>query len=126
MMDERDAHGDDEDARGQAAMNPTEIHEFVKTSQKQLAESIKGKPSKETGAYWLYAEGLKRSHPEPTGRSGKWLVFCKPEEIDEIWTKVKRAVAAGNLGRTAKCSTRKGPVRPTGSARDRHHQAHPL
>ena len=108
MTDERDAHGDDEEARGQAIMDPTEIHEFIKTSQKRLAKRLNGKPSKETGAYWLYAEDLKRDHPEPTSRSGKWLVFCKPDEIDETWSKVKCAVAAGNLGKTAKCSTRKG------------------
>lgn len=108
MTDERDAHGDDEEAHGQAIMDPTELHEFVKTEQKKRAKGLVEKPTKTDRVYWLYAEDLKRNHPEPTRRSGKWLVFCKPDEIDEIWSKVKRAVTAGNLGRTAKCSTRKG------------------
>lgn len=99
---------DDDDADGQARMDPMEIHEFIKALQKRRAKGLREKPTKTDRVYWLYAEDEKRDHPEPTNRSGKWLVFCKPDEIDETWSKVKRAVAAGNLGRTAKCSTRKG------------------
>ena len=101
-----------DEAEGQARMDPTSYHEFIKTAQKlrakSRAKSPQEKPSKTNHSYWLYAEDLKRAHPKPTARSGKWLVFCKPEEIDETWSKVKRAVTAGNLGKTAKCSTRKG------------------
>lgn len=103
---------DDEEADGQARMDPTSYHEFVKTAQKlrakSRAKSPGEKPSETDHSYWIYAEDEKRDHPDPTSRSGKWLVFCKPDEIDETWSKVKRAVVAGNLGRTAKCSTRKG------------------
>jgi hypothetical protein len=101
-----------DEAEGQARMDPTSYHEFIKTAQKlrakSHAKSPREKPSKTDHSYWLYAEDTKRAHPEPTARSGKWLIFCKPEEIDEIWSKVKCAVAAGNLGKTAKGSTRKG------------------
>lgn len=108
ICDERDARGDDDGAR----MDPTEYHELIKSIQKlrakSRAKSPEEKPSETDHSYWIYAEDLKRGHPKPTDRSGKWLIFCKPDEIDEAWSKVKRAVAAGNLGRTAKCSTRKG------------------
>lgn len=100
--------GVSESARGRPAVSQTDFHESVKSAQKRRAKGIEEKPSETDCVYWLYVEDLRRKHPKPTDRSGKWLVFCKPDEIDETWSKVKSAVAAGNLGRTAKCSTRKG------------------
>jgi hypothetical protein len=99
---------DGEEADGQSLLRGAGVHEMIKKWQKEESKQQRKAPSKTDRVYWLYAEDTKRAHPEPTDRSGKWLVFCKPEEIAEVWSKVKRAVAAGNLGKTAKCSTRKG------------------
>ena len=100
------------EADGQSIMDPTELHEFIKKEQKLIAASSRKVsaqiPTKATHCYWLYATDNKRNHPKPTKRSGKWLVFCKPNEIDSIWAKVKKSVRAGRLGKTAKCSTKMG------------------
>ena len=37
-------------------------------------------------------------------RSGKWLLYVKPEQIDQVWTKVVDSLIAGRLGTTAKVS----------------------
>jgi hypothetical protein len=35
---------------------------------------------------------------------GKWMLFIKQENIDEVWAKIARAVVAGELGPSAKVS----------------------
>ena len=46
---------------------------------------------------------------------GKWMIFASERSVDEVWSKVARAVVRGELGSTAKV----GPPAPklTGSAR---------
>lgn len=127
LMDERDAYGDDEffnlpDFESEnefkeflGVSSPQNVssdfvqrHELIKFVQKSVSSKINENPSKTESVYWLYAEDKKRNHPKPTDRSGKWLVFCDPEEIDDVWKRVKKSLKAGNLGKTAKCSTKKG------------------
>ena len=65
------------------------------------------KPSEETEDYWIYARRKKGNYPKPTARCGKWLIFVKRTDVDEVWSKIKRAVEEGVLGDTAKVSTAK-------------------
>lgn len=66
-------------------------------------------PSTVTDEYWLFAERQKGSYPNTinTLKNGKWLIFVKIEEVDEVWKKVKRATEEGKLGLLAKVSTAK-------------------
>eukprot|EP00741_Cyanophora_paradoxa_P012132 tig00020601_g11720.t1 len=41
-------------------------------------------------------------------RSGKWLLFATPAQVDEWWAKVARGVARGQLGPAAKVAPRGG------------------
>jgi hypothetical protein len=54
---------------------------------------------------WIYAIRKKGEYPKPTPRSGKWLIFVKPENVDEVWAKIKKAVEEGKLGDVAKVRT---------------------
>ena len=64
-----------------------------------------GPPSEATGVPWLYAERRKGEYPQPTRRSGKWLVYVAPEDVDDVWAKVRRATEAGRLGHRSKVAT---------------------
>jgi len=66
-------------------------------------------PSTVTDEYWLYAERQTGSYPNTINplKNGKWLIFVKIEEADEVWKKVKRATEEGKLGLVAKVSTAK-------------------
>jgi hypothetical protein len=50
---------------------------------------------------WIWAYQLVRV--EPIHR-GKWMLFPKTENVDEVWEKVKILVAANRLGNNANCS----------------------
>jgi Basophilic leukemia-expressed protein Bles03 len=64
------------------------------------------KPSEEVKEAWVYADRKnKDEYPEYTERSGKWLIFLKRNEADEMWSKIKAAVEEGKLGSAAKIST---------------------
>ena len=60
-------------------------------------------PSETTDVYWLsiiYETSV-------TDRTGKWLIFCSFNNIDEEWNIIKRSTEKGDLGCSAKVSTRK-------------------
>jgi len=65
------------------------------------------RPSEEFEDFWLRARNGIMTYPERIeGRSGKWLIFLpKGQPLDEMWVKVKWAIHAGKLGRSAKVST---------------------
>lgn len=65
------------------------------------------KPSEITDVYWIYAIRKKGKYQKPTPRSGKWLIFVDPENVDEVWEKIKKAVEEGKLGESAKVATAK-------------------
>ncbi len=99
LMDEGEA-----DAPGY----PTFWHERAKADQRAAAaRHSRAKPSTCDEVYWLYATRRKGRYPKPTDRSGKWLVFAPPGEIDAIWARVRVATTAGKLGGSAKVSTRR-------------------
>jgi len=89
------------------------------TEKKQSQESTKvkkrekflpysdAKPSEVIDVYWIYAMRKMGKYPKSTPRSGKWLIFVDPENVNEVWAKIKDAVEEGKLGNSAKVSTAK-------------------
>lgn len=63
------------------------------------------RPSEITDRFWLEAARTKGTYPEPTERSGKWLIFVAPRNVAEVWAKIRAAVEAGKLGGRAKVET---------------------
>src|SRR5947207_2224177 len=92
-------------------MNPgdaTSNHESIKNAQRRASEELGNrKPSQVTEVYWLYAEGRTGNYPQPTSKSGKWLLYVPDDEIDTASERVKQATESGKLGGTSKVSTRK-------------------
>ncbi|MCW7075225.1 MAG: DUF1917 domain-containing protein [Candidatus Methanospirare jalkutatii] len=94
-------------------------HELIKAKQSEKHEEeaeifslpdsdySDAKPSEVTDVYWIYAERKRGKYPKATPRSGKWLIFVDPENVDEVWAKIKKAVEEGKLGDSAKVSTAK-------------------
>jgi len=77
---------------------------MYKTARDSVSES---KPSQVTDVYWLTAERRRGGYPKATARSGKWLVFVRNDEVDEVWALISEAVREGKLGNQAKVSTAK-------------------
>jgi len=63
------------------------------------------KPSEVTDDYWVRARRTGDDYPAHTERGGKWLVFVPTADLDEVWGRIKDALAAGDLGAQAKSST---------------------
>ena len=80
---------------------------FEKMQREMSLPSSDVKPSEVTDVYWIYAERKKGKYPKPTSRSGKWLIFVDPKNVDEVWAKIKEAVEEGKLGDSAKVATAK-------------------
>jgi hypothetical protein len=70
-------------------------------------------PSRANAGYWIEAK-RKSDGPGPTPRAGHWVIPTTLDAIDELWTKIRAATEAGQLGYKARVSTRpprdpKGP-----------------
>lgn len=70
-------------------------------------------PSRVVDRDWIYAAECPRlalrKYPvvrRGTWRPGKWLLFLKPELIDEVWRKIVIAEQEGRLGGSSKVSTK--------------------
>jgi len=63
-------------------------------------------PTKCLSEYWIHAYGKKMFNY--TLRTGKWLIFCPKEHINEAWEQVKDATERDLLGGHSKVSTLKG------------------
>lgn len=86
----------------------TNTHESIKITQREISSPYsEAKPSEVTDVYWIYAMRKKGKYPDPTPRSGKWLIFVDLKNVDEVWAKIKKAVEEGKLGDSAKVSTAK-------------------
>ncbi len=80
-------------------------------------------PSKNMKDWWIFSEGKKdKLHssllPE---EQGKWLIFVKRDEIDDIWNVIKDADESGKLGTGAKVSTKKASEKSPTSSKDNTH-----
>ena len=83
-------------------------HELIKAKQREISLPYSdAKPSEVTDVYWIYAVRKRGKYPKATPRSGKWLIFVDPENVEKVWAKIKKAVEEGKLGDSAKVSTAK-------------------
>lgn len=81
-------------------------HKFVKAKQREISLPYSEcKPSDVIDAYWIYAIRKEGKYPKATQKSGKWLVFVDIKNVDEVWTKIKKATEEGKLGSGAKVAT---------------------
>ncbi len=65
-------------------------------------------PSATTLTYWI-VQDAPGSAPEAIEdeKAGKWLIFQEPDNVDEVWKKIRNATVAQELGISAKVSTAK-------------------
>jgi len=85
-------------------MKPTEVNDmpWIMVHRDSDLSGILEKPRKEIShkeAMRLLKEGKLKS------KVGKWLVFCAPSEVNNIWDKIKVATIKGKLGGSSKVST---------------------
>ncbi len=75
-------------------------------------------PSEVKEVYWISARRQKGNYPKPVNsvaskevvthwKSGKWLVFVPNRDIDEVWSKIRKATEEGRLGDFSKVATAK-------------------
>jgi hypothetical protein len=94
-------------------------HEAIRAKQKEIyLPHTDARPTEVTDVYWIFAHRKRGKYPESTERSGKWLIFVDPEDVDEIWSNVKEAIEEGRLGSSAKVSTAK-PNRLAGESKQK-------
>ncbi|MDO8871514.1 MAG: DUF1917 domain-containing protein [Methanoregula sp.] len=81
--------------------NPDNIYQ-------QLCDGEGVVPTKTTQMYWI-VQDAPGSAPEAIEdeNAGKWLIFQEPDLVDAVWTKVRDATVALELGISAKVSTSK-------------------
>ena len=71
-------------------------------------------PSRTTATYWIFATSPNREYKQ-TGRTGKWMLFPRKEEMDTAWAKIAKATEDGQLGIESKISTAKPNPNSTSS-----------
>jgi hypothetical protein len=71
-------------------------------------------PSRNTDAYWVYANAPDMSRAR--GYTGKWLIYVPTMEIDGWWKVIATATRLGELGWRAKAATAR-PKRMAGDPR---------
>lgn len=62
------------------------------------------RPSDHKVLPWLFAHVPGAPELDPT-TIGKWLIYVSAADVDEVWTKIARAVEARRLGPSAKVAT---------------------
>ncbi len=92
-----------------------EKQKAIKKRQREIAEPYdECRPSEVTDTYWIYAKRKTNDYPKASLRSGKWLVFVPVEQVDKVWSAIKRATEEGRLGDSSKAAT----ARPSPNAQD--------
>ena len=74
-------------------------------------------PSHDTKNFWHVTSDLTRTQKHATARSGKWLVFVPPEELDARWGLIRKATEEGRLGYSSKVSTSRPSPNASGPER---------
>ncbi len=65
-------------------------------------------PTKTTQSYWIIQDAPDTDpHATEDERAGKWLIFVQPDQVDEIWKKIRDLTWQKELGISAKVSTAK-------------------
>jgi|GEM_PF-264206 len=88
-----------------------EIHMKFKKNLLRRRARMTSKPSQVTIVRWIHARRRKGEYP-PLLNGGKWLIFVNPQNVNEVWVKVKNATEEGKLGWWAQVSTAR-PIRKT-------------
>jgi hypothetical protein len=83
------------------------------TKQKNTAPPL---PTEVDSYFWIRVERIDTyNYPQPTERSGKWMIYAHVNEVDQVWVTIRDAVVGGLLGSDAKVATMKpnpNAVRP--------------
>ena len=88
--------------------SPEEIYQMIREGEGVI-------PSRTFQARWIEQDSPHISESAANiERAGKWLVFLPPEDVDEIWRRIRDLTWEGELGISAKVSTAK----PDPDARD--------
>ena len=56
-----------------------------------------GIPTQERRDAWIHVFRQVGEYPEPTDRTGKWLIWLAARNIDRYWQTIKEAVEQGRL-----------------------------
>jgi len=65
-------------------------------------------PSKTTQTYWIMQDAPDTDpHATEDERAGKWLIFVQPDQVDDIWKKIRDLTWKNELGISAKVSSAK-------------------
>ncbi|MFH0967694.1 MAG: putative phosphothreonine lyase domain-containing protein [Methanobacteriota archaeon] len=65
-------------------------------------------PSKTIQTYWIIQDAPETDpHATEDEKAGKWLIFVQPDQVDEIWKKIRDLTWQNELGILAKVSTAK-------------------
>ncbi len=74
----------------------------------RMTNDAEAQPSQVSAVYWIE---VKPQQPErqpehqPTPRAGHWLIVTTLGEVDAVWTRIKAATQAGQLGYKSKVAT---------------------
>lgn len=81
--------------------SPEEMHRLIVEGEGIV-------PTKTTQSYWIIQDGPGTDpHATDDERAGKWLIFLQPDQVDDIWRKIRDMTWQNELGISAKVSTAK-------------------
>lgn len=83
--------------------HPARASKTSKVSKISKAMKAQEVPSRNYTEAWLRVDTSQ--HPESTAHTGKWMLFVRAVEVDEVWVQIKAATVSGDLGSSAKVST---------------------
>lgn len=71
-------------------------------------------PMNDTTRMWHHSRAeVDRQDVDPN-KVGKWMIFVPVENVDSVWSRIKKATDSNSLGLSAKCAT----ARPNSRAKD--------
>lgn len=89
-------------------MEQIDPHYHIKSTQIKMSRRFMDKkPSKTCKISWIYS--IRKNvdeYPHDTIYSGKYLIFCDKNNVDNIWIIIKQATENGLFGDASKVSTK--------------------
>ena len=76
-----------------------------RVQQARMQHDDTAQPSQVSGVYWIEAKRRPSPEPGPTPRAGYWRLITTVDQVDAIWTTIKAATEAGELGYKSKVAT---------------------
>lgn len=74
-----------------------------RVQQARMQHDQQARPSQVSGVYWIEAKSA--IGPGPTPRAGYWRIETTLAQVDALWTTIKAATEAGQLGYKSKVAT---------------------